>query len=89
MLSTLQNVEIMKFIPRHYLFLQKLRETNYTSYKKTRSEKNREIEYECFSSRNNITMHCNVEKSLKTRSLFLWIKSSIFPSNQRFYKRSY
>ena len=77
MLSTLQNVEIMRFIPRHYLFLQKLRETNYASYMKTRSEKNREIEYECFGSRNNIT---NEEKSLKT-----WIKSSIFPSNQRFY----
>ena len=54
MLSTLQNVEIMKVIPRHFLFLQKLRETNYASRKKPRSEKNREIE--CFSSRNDITL---------------------------------
>ena len=50
MLSTLQNVEIMKFIPRHFLFLQKLRKTNYANRKKPRSEKDREIEYECFSS---------------------------------------
>ena len=56
MLSTLQNVEIMKFIPRHFLFLQKLRKTNYANRKKPRSEKDREIEYECFSSRNKITM---------------------------------